>query len=44
MIFVVTTVEEGAVLFFQDCTASPVYVLEDYCICFVSAKLIYKHL
>jgi len=34
MIFVVTTIEEGAVSFFQDATASPAYHLEGYCICF----------
>jgi len=40
--FVVTTIEEGAVLFFQDSVASPSYLLEGYCICFISTKLIYK--
>jgi len=42
MIFVVTTIEEGAVSFFQDVTAIPTYLLEGYCVCFISTKLIYK--
>jgi hypothetical protein len=33
MIFVVTTIEEGTVSFFQDSTASPAYLLEGYYIC-----------
>jgi len=44
MIFVVITIEEGAVLFFQDSTTSPTYLLEGYYICFISTKLIYKRL
>jgi len=44
IIFVVITTEEGAVSFFQDSTASPTYLLEGYCICFVSTKLIYMRL
>ena len=44
MIFVVTTIEEGAVSFFQDSTASALYLLEDYSIYFISTKLIYKYL
>jgi len=42
MIFVVTTIEEGAVSFFQDATAIPTYLLEGYHVCFVSTKLTYK--
>ena len=44
MIFIVTTIEEVAVLIFQDSNASPTYILEAYYICFINTKLIYKHL
>jgi len=44
MFFVVTTIEEGAVLFFQYSAASPSYLLEGYNIYFISTKLIYKRL
>jgi len=44
MVFVVTTIEEGAVSFVQDSVASPSYLLESYYIFLISAKLIYKRL
>ena len=44
MIFVVTTIEQVAVLIFQDSDASPAYILEGYYICCISIKLIFKHL
>ena len=42
MIFIVTTVDEGAVSFFRDSIANPLYLLEGYYICFISTKLIYN--
>ena len=41
---IIKTIEEGAVSFFQDFTASPSHPLEGYYIHSISNKSIYKHL